>query len=237
MFAVLGAAGLAVGLALKDSLSNIASGVMLVILKPFRVGDHVVNIAGQESARSMEVQHLPDPAPRASINSVIILPNSLITTASDHQLHALPDAPHRNRWSASATTTTSTRPRGRRCWCCWLGKPHPATNPAPFVQVYDAGRQQRQPEAFAATSPMPTISASQERTDRAHQESVRRYWHQHSLSAARPARVPPQCRRHACVAPSIIDSARCRRRRRQPSPGTAAGLVAVHGRCSRRTAP
>src|SRR5690606_36439744 len=39
MIAVLGAAGLAIGLALKDSLSTIASGVMLVALKPFRVGD------------------------------------------------------------------------------------------------------------------------------------------------------------------------------------------------------
>ena len=47
MFAVLGAAGLAVGLALKDSLSNIASGVMLIVLRPFRAGDHVI-AAGQE---------------------------------------------------------------------------------------------------------------------------------------------------------------------------------------------
>ena len=41
MFAVLGAAGLAIGLALKDSLSNIASGVMLVTLRPFHVNDLV----------------------------------------------------------------------------------------------------------------------------------------------------------------------------------------------------
>lgn len=47
LIAVLGAAGLAVGLALKDSLSNIAAGVMLIVLRPMRDGDHVV-IAGQE---------------------------------------------------------------------------------------------------------------------------------------------------------------------------------------------
>ena len=45
MLAVLGAAGLAIGLALKDSLSNIASGFMLVALRPFKVGD-VVTING-----------------------------------------------------------------------------------------------------------------------------------------------------------------------------------------------
>ena len=47
LFAVLGAAGLAIGLALKDTLSHIAAGVVLIVLRPFRVGD-TVNIAGQE---------------------------------------------------------------------------------------------------------------------------------------------------------------------------------------------
>ena len=47
LFAVLGAAGLAIGLALKDSLSHIAAGVVLIVLRPFRVGDKV-NIGGQE---------------------------------------------------------------------------------------------------------------------------------------------------------------------------------------------
>lgn len=39
--ALLGAAGLAVGLALKDTLSNIAAGIMMLILRPFRVGDYI----------------------------------------------------------------------------------------------------------------------------------------------------------------------------------------------------
>jgi small conductance mechanosensitive channel len=42
---IIGAAGLAVGLALKDSLSNFAAGVMLVLFKPFTIGD-VVSTAG-----------------------------------------------------------------------------------------------------------------------------------------------------------------------------------------------
>ncbi|MGI9275107.1 MAG: mechanosensitive ion channel family protein [Endozoicomonas sp.] len=41
LLALLGAAGLAVGLALKDSLSNFASGVMLILFKPFKSGDYV----------------------------------------------------------------------------------------------------------------------------------------------------------------------------------------------------
>ncbi|HRC54273.1 MAG: mechanosensitive ion channel [Myxococcales bacterium] len=40
--AVLGAAGLAIGLALQGSLSNFAAGVMLIVLRPYRVGDQVI---------------------------------------------------------------------------------------------------------------------------------------------------------------------------------------------------
>ena len=45
IIAVLGAASLAVGLALQGTLSNVAAGVMLLILRPYRVGD-VIDIGG-----------------------------------------------------------------------------------------------------------------------------------------------------------------------------------------------
>lgn len=45
LLAVLGAAGLAIGLALKDSLGNLAAGVMIILLKPFRTG-HVIELSG-----------------------------------------------------------------------------------------------------------------------------------------------------------------------------------------------
>jgi len=41
LLAVFGAAGLAVGLALKDSLANFSSGVMLIIFRPFKIGDFI----------------------------------------------------------------------------------------------------------------------------------------------------------------------------------------------------
>ena len=78
MFAILGAAGLAVGLAIKDSLSNIASGVMLIVLRPFRTGDHVI-VAGQEGT-VLEIRVFQTRL-RAFDHRVIILPNSEITTA------------------------------------------------------------------------------------------------------------------------------------------------------------
>ncbi|WP_334179911.1 mechanosensitive ion channel domain-containing protein [Pseudoxanthomonas sp.] len=78
MLAVLGAAGLAVGLALKDSLSNIASGVMLIVLRPFRDGD-VVLAAGLEG--TIEEVRIFQTRMRTADNRLIVLPNSLITTA------------------------------------------------------------------------------------------------------------------------------------------------------------
>lgn len=41
LFAILGAAGLAIGLALQGTLTNIAAGVMLLWLRPFRLGDYI----------------------------------------------------------------------------------------------------------------------------------------------------------------------------------------------------
>ncbi len=47
--AVLGSAGLAIGLAMQGSLSNFAGGVLILILKPFKVGDYIIdNATGKE---------------------------------------------------------------------------------------------------------------------------------------------------------------------------------------------
>lgn len=78
LLAVLGAAGLAIGLALKDSLSNLASGVMLIVLRPFHAGD-VVEIAGLEG--TVESVRVFQTVLRTPDNRTVFLPNSLITTA------------------------------------------------------------------------------------------------------------------------------------------------------------
>jgi small conductance mechanosensitive channel len=50
LLAVLGAAGLAIGLALQGTLSNIAAGIMLLWLRPFRLGDYVEVVTGNPIA-------------------------------------------------------------------------------------------------------------------------------------------------------------------------------------------
>lgn len=75
LVAVVGAAGLAIGLALKDSLGNFASGVMLVTFKPFSQGDfvEVAGISGKvEEVRIFStVLTTPD-------NKQITIPNGLV---------------------------------------------------------------------------------------------------------------------------------------------------------------
>lgn len=75
--AVLGAAGLAVGLALQGSLGNFASGVMLIIFKPFRVGDFVV-MAGQSGV--VESIEIFNTVITTTDNRRIIIPNGQITS-------------------------------------------------------------------------------------------------------------------------------------------------------------
>ena len=48
IIAVLGAASLAVGMALSGTLQNFAGGVIIMILKPFKVGDYIVDASGRE---------------------------------------------------------------------------------------------------------------------------------------------------------------------------------------------
>lgn len=90
MIAVLGAAGLAIGLALKDSLSNIAAGVMLVSMRPFRVGD-IVTINGKTG--KVEAISIFQTQLRGADNQTIVLPNSLITT--DSIINLTPDVMRR----------------------------------------------------------------------------------------------------------------------------------------------
>ncbi len=73
--AVLGAAGLAVGLALKDNLSNFSSGVLMVMFRPFRVGDYVkvAGTAGTVKEITIFNTHLITPD-----NQLILAPNSKI---------------------------------------------------------------------------------------------------------------------------------------------------------------
>lgn len=75
LLTALGAAGLAIGLALQGSLSNLASGVLLIIFRPFSVG-HFVEVAGQSG--NVETVSLLFTVLRTPDNRQITLPNSQV---------------------------------------------------------------------------------------------------------------------------------------------------------------
>jgi len=85
--AVLGAAGLAIGLALKDSLANFSSGVMLIFFRPFRAGDYVDagGVSGTVDSITIfnTIMKTPD-------NRVITVPNSQIYAGTITNFSAMP---------------------------------------------------------------------------------------------------------------------------------------------------
>jgi small conductance mechanosensitive channel len=78
LLAVLGAAGLAIGLALQGTLSNVAAGVMLLILRPFNVGDYIESgsIKGTVKTLSLFATELATPD-----NVHVFAPNSKVWNA------------------------------------------------------------------------------------------------------------------------------------------------------------
>jgi len=77
--AIIGAAGLAVGLALQGSLSNFAGGVLILIFKPFRVGDL---ITAQGFTANVEAIRIFDTTMVTLDNRTIILPNGPLSTSA-----------------------------------------------------------------------------------------------------------------------------------------------------------
>lgn len=85
--AILGAAGLAIGLALKDSLSNFASGVMLILFRPFKLGDVVTTGSITGKVHQIDIFSTIILTPD---NQRHIIPNSMITSNVITNINAEP---------------------------------------------------------------------------------------------------------------------------------------------------
>ncbi len=77
--AIIGSAGLAIGLALQGSLSNLAGGVLILALKPFKIGEYisVSGVEGTVDAIDIFYTHLSTPD-----NKIIVIPNGTITNST-----------------------------------------------------------------------------------------------------------------------------------------------------------
>ena len=91
IIAVMGSVGVAIGLALQGSLSNLAGGVLILLLKPFHVGDYIIEDNNKNEGVVSEIQIFytklttPD-------NRIIVLPNGALANTS---LTNVTDTPNR----------------------------------------------------------------------------------------------------------------------------------------------
>lgn len=79
LITLLGSAGLAVGLALQGSLSNFAGGVLILVMKPFKLGDYIITSGYEGTVTGIDVFYTKL---TTGDNKVIVIPNGVITNAS-----------------------------------------------------------------------------------------------------------------------------------------------------------
>ncbi|MBQ7360491.1 MAG: mechanosensitive ion channel [Lachnospiraceae bacterium] len=81
VIALIGSAGVAIGLALQGSLSNFAGGVLILLLKPFVVGDYIKEDSAGNEGTVSEIQLFYTKL-RTGDNKIIVLPNGTLANTS-----------------------------------------------------------------------------------------------------------------------------------------------------------
>lgn len=79
--AVLGSAGLALGLALQGSLSNFAGGVLILLFKPFKVGDYIIEDTHKNEGTVTEIQIFYTKL-LTTDNRTVVIPNGTLANSS-----------------------------------------------------------------------------------------------------------------------------------------------------------
>lgn len=132
--ALIGAAGLAIGLALQGTLSHLASGVMLVLFRPFKVGDFV-RIAGE--AGTVDEISLISTRLITTDNMVVIVPNGDVYSGVITNLSTLPT--RRCDIVFPVSYSTDLKRAEAVIWSVVNADERVLTEPAPFVKVTNLG--------------------------------------------------------------------------------------------------
>ena len=128
--AVIGAAGLAIGLALQGTLSNVAAGVMIIFFRPIKLGDFVQvgGNSGTVKAITLNFTEL------ASVDNVqIIIPNAQVwgNTITNYSVYTT----RRAEWVFGVSYGTNLADAERIIKETIMADPRSHTDPEPFVQV------------------------------------------------------------------------------------------------------
>lgn len=134
ILALIGAAGLAIGLALQGTLSNVAAGVMIVFFRPFKMGDFVelAGVSGTVKDITLNFTELANTS-----NIQIIVPNAqvwgnIITNYSTN-------ATRRAEWIFGVAYGANLKDAEKAIRDTIMADPRSMTDPAPFIQVNNLG--------------------------------------------------------------------------------------------------
>lgn len=88
--ALIASGGVAIGLALQGSLSNFAGGVLILLLKPFVVGDYIIENAGKNEGTVKEIQIFYTKLSTVD-NKTVVIPNGTLSNSSLTNVTARPE--------------------------------------------------------------------------------------------------------------------------------------------------
>ncbi|MFN3663056.1 mechanosensitive ion channel family protein [Yoonia sp.] len=132
--AVIGAAGLAIGLALQGTLSNIAAGVMIVFFRPIKLGDFVEVNGQMGTVKEINLNFIE----MANLSNVqVIIPNSQVwgNTIVNYSVY---DS-RRAEWTFGVGYGADLKLAEETIRETILSDPRARTEPAPFIQVNNLG--------------------------------------------------------------------------------------------------
>ncbi len=132
--AVIGAAGLAIGLALQGTLSNVAAGVMIVFFRPFKLGDFVEVNGEMGTVKDITLNFIE----LASISNVqIIVPNGEVWGNTITNYSSYPT--RRAEWVFGVGYGANLKAAEETIRDAILMDPRSKTDPEPFIQVNNLG--------------------------------------------------------------------------------------------------
>lgn len=132
--AVLGAAGLAIGLALQGSLANFAGGVLILIFKPFRVGDLIKTQDEMGTVKTITIFNTILTTPRGN---VAILPNGQV--ANDKIINFSQEKTMRVDLTVGISYSQDIPTAKKVIMDALVANPMVLEDPAPFVGVLEMG--------------------------------------------------------------------------------------------------
>ena len=132
--AIIGAAGLAVGLALQGTLSNVAAGVMLIFFRPIKIGDFVEIADKMGTVRDITLNFTE----LADLSNVqIIIPNSEVwgNTITNYSIYTT----RRAEWIFGVTYDADLKTAETVIRDTIMADPRAHAEPEPFIQVNNLG--------------------------------------------------------------------------------------------------